>query len=124
MFSMRKLIQAIGASILITVLFSFIIGFFNIPSFNGYIVFQMILTYGSLGYFSVKWNPKTPYTAAFLGATIVSILSILTSYFLLNILVLWDPAGIGRSMTWAVLLTLLVAIITVYMQQRKVGTLV
>lgn len=124
MFSMRKLIQAIGGSILITALFSFIIGFFNIPSFSGYIVFQMILTYGSLGYFSVKWNPKTPYTAAFLGATIVSILSILTSYFLLNILVLWDPAGIGRSMTWAVLLTLLVAIITVYMQQRKVGTLV
>ncbi|EPD51318.1 hypothetical protein HMPREF1210_01916 [Paenisporosarcina sp. HGH0030] len=116
--------QAIGASILITVLFSFIIGFFNIPSFNGYIVFQMILTYVSLGYFSVKWNPKTPYTAAFLGATIVSILSILTSYFLLNVLVLWDPAGIGRSMTWAVLLTLLVAIITVYMKQRKAGTLV
>ncbi|WP_147640302.1 hypothetical protein [Paenisporosarcina sp. HGH0030] len=124
MFSMRKLMQAIGASILITVLFSFIIGFFNIPSFNGYIVFQMILTYVSLGYFSVKWNPKTPYTAAFLGATIVSILSILTSYFLLNVLVLWDPAGIGRSMTWAVLLTLLVAIITVYMKQRKAGTLV
>lgn len=124
MFSMRKLMQAIGASILITVLFSFIIGFFNIPSFNGYIVFQMILTYGSLGYFSVKWNPKTPYTAAFLGATIISILSIFTSYFLLNVLVLWDPAGIGRSMTWAVLLTLLVAIITVYMKQRKAGTLV
>ena len=124
MFSMRKLMQAIGASILITVLVSFIIGFFNIPSFNGYIVFQMILTYGSLGYFSVKWNPKTPYTAAFLGATIVSILSTLTSYFLLNVLVWWDPAGIGRSMTWAVLLTLLVAIITVYMKQRKAGTLV
>lgn len=122
MFRLGKLVQAIGVSILITVLFSFIIGFFNIPSFTGYIFFQMMLTYGSLGYFAVKWNPDTPYTAAFLGATIVSILSIFTAYFLLNILVLWDPAGISRSMTWAILLTMLVAVITVYVKQRKAGS--
>lgn len=126
MFSSRKLLQAVGVSLLITIVISFIVGFFPIPSFSGYVFFQMLITYGSLGYFSAKWNSKTPYTAAFLGGTIVSILSLFTAYFMFNVIILWDPEGVSRSISLAILFTMLVTVVTVFIQQiqlKKAGSL-
>jgi len=121
MFEVKKFLQTVGISIFITVIFSIMIGFIQIPSYGWYVALQMIITYGSLGYFAAKWNPKTPYTAAFLGATVVSILSLCISYFMFSILVFWDPAGIGRSMSLAVTLTMAVTALTVFIQQKKEG---
>jgi len=121
MFEMKKFLQTVGVSILITIIFSVLIGFIQIPSYGWYIALQMLITYGSLGYFAAKWNPKTPYTSAFLGATTISIMSLCISYFMFNILVFWDPAGIGRSISLAVILTLLVTSITVFIQQKRAG---
>jgi hypothetical protein len=121
MFEMKKFLQTVGISVFITIIFSVLIGFIQIPSYGWYIALQMLITYGSLGYFAARWNPKTPYTAAFLGATTISIMSLCISYFMFNILVFWDPAGIGRSISLAVLLTLLVTSITVFIQQKRAG---
>lgn len=119
MFNMKNFFQTIGISIFITIIFSVMIGFIKIPSYNWFVAVQMLITYGSLGYFAAKWSPKTPYTVAFLGATVVSIVSLCVAYFMFDILVFWDPEGIGRSMSLAVTLTIIVTAITLFVQQKR-----
>ena len=121
MFNARKFIQAVGISLLITILTSIILGVVNIQSYPLFIAIQMLATYGSMGYLGAKWNPKTPYFAAYLGAVILSILNFLFAYFIMNVLVFFDPIGINRSMSLAIVLTMLVAVITVFISNKKVG---
>ena len=68
MFNLKNFLQAVGASILLTIVVSFLLGFINLGSYGVFLFVQTILTYGSIGYFSAKWNRETPYTAAYFGA--------------------------------------------------------
>jgi len=121
MFKMKNFLQTIGISIFMTIIFSVMIGFIEIPSYNWYVALQMLVTYGSLGYFSAMWSPKTPYSVAFLGATVVTIVSMSVAYFMFDILVFLDPEGIGRSMSLTVTLTLIVTAITIFLKHRGKG---
>lgn len=121
MFNLIKFIQAVGVSILLTVVVSFVLGFFSIGNYGVFILIQTVLTYGSLGFFTAKWNPKTPYTAAYFGALLISFLSLLLSHFVFNILVFVDPEGISRSMSLAVIVSLAFAAVTVFIQTKREG---
>ena len=123
MFNPIKFIQALGASLLVTIVLSFIIGFIPMKSMNLFFLIQMVLTYGSMGFFASRWNPQTPYTAAYLGAVIISVMSLLLSHYVFNILVFTDPAGISRSFSLAVLTSLLVSYICTVIRTRREGVL-
>ena len=121
MFNTIKFLQALGASLLVTIVVSFIIGFIPMNGMNLFLLIQMVLTYGSMGYFASKMTPQTPYTAAYLGALIISVISLLLSHYVFNILVFTDPQGIARSLSLAVLTSLLVSYIFTVIRAKREG---
>ncbi|MFX3673027.1 MAG: hypothetical protein ACE3JQ_01085 [Paenisporosarcina sp.] len=124
MFNMKKFLQVIGVSIIINVIFSIVMGLSNMENYLLFVFVQMVVTYGSLGVFSVMWVPKTPYISAYLGAVIISLLNILFAYYVFNIMVFVDPEGINRSMSWAVILALITAFITNFVMNKKMGQII
>ena len=123
MFNLKNFLQAVGASILLTIFFSFLLGFIDLGSFGVFMFVQTILTYGSIGYFAAKWNRETPYTAAYFGAIVITLISFIISNYVFNIAVLLDSEGIGSSLSYAVIVSLIFATITVPIQNRREGAM-
>lgn len=123
MFNIIKFLQAVGASLLVTIGLSFIIGFIPMASFGLFLFMQTLLAYGSMGYFAAKWNPDTPYSAAYFGSFILCLINLLVSHYVFNIFVFTDPEGISRSMTLAVLISLLFAYIFTAIRTKREGVL-
>ena len=123
MFNLKNFLQAVGASILLTILVSFILGFIDLGSYGFYLFVQSILTYGSVGYFSAKWNRETPYTAAYFGAIVIALISFIISNYVFNIAILLDSEGIGSNLSYAVIVSLIFAAITVPIQNRREGAI-
>ena len=123
MFNLKNFLQAVGASILLTIFVSFILGFINLGSYGMFLFVQSILTYGSVGYFSAKWNRKTPYTAAYFGAIVIALISFIISNYVFNIAILLDSEGIGSNLSYAVIVSLIFAAITVPIQNRREGAI-
>ncbi|MFC7685693.1 hypothetical protein [Ureibacillus sp. GCM10028918] len=119
MFNTIKFFQAVGASFLVTIIVSFILGFFQFGSYGLFLFVQTIITYGSMGFFASRLNTETPYTAAYLGAIFMSFISILFSHFVLHVYIFTDPNGIARSMSLAVLVSLLFAYITTLIRTKR-----
>ena len=123
MFNLKNFLQAVGASILLTIFVSFILGFINLGSYGMFLFVQSILTYGSVGYFSAKWNRETPYTAAYFGAIVIALISFIISNYVFNIAILLDSEGIGSNLSYAVIVSLIFAVITVPIQNRREGAM-
>jgi len=123
MFNLKNFLQAVGASILLTIFISFILGFIDLGSYGMFLFVQSILTYGSVGYFSAKWNRETPYTAAYFGAIVIALISFIISNYVFNIAILLDSEGIGSNLSYAVIVSLIFAAITVPIQNRREGAI-
>lgn len=123
MFNLKNFLQAVGASILLTIFVSFILGFIDLGSYGMFLFIQSILTYGSVGYFSAKWNRETPYTAAYFGAIVIALISFIISNYVFNIAILLDSEGIGSNLSYAVIVSLIFAAITVPIQNRREGAI-
>lgn len=123
MFNTIKFFQALGASMLLTIVLSFLLGFIPMDSYGLFIVIQTVLTYGSTGFFTAKWNAETPYTAAFLGAIVIAFISFMVSHFVFNILVFANPEGIARSLSYAVIVSLLFAGGTDLIHKKREGVI-
>ena len=123
MFNLKNFLQAVGASILLTIFVSFILGFIDLGSYGMFLFVQSILTYGSVGYFSAKWNRETPYTAAYFGAIVIALISFIISNYVFNIAILLDSEGIGSNLSYAVIVSLIFAAITVPIQNRREGAI-
>lgn len=121
MFNLKNFLQAVGASILLTISVSFLLGFINLGNYGVFLFVQTILTYGSVGYFAAKWNRETPYTAAYFGAIVIALISFILSNYVFNIAVLLDSESIGSSLSYAVIVSILFAAITVPIQKRREG---
>lgn len=121
MFNLKNFLQAVGASILLTIFVSFLLGLINLGSYSAFLFVQTILTYGSIGYFAAKWNRETPYTAAYFGAIVIVLISFIISNYVFNIAVLLDSEAIGSSLSYAVIISLLFAAITVPILNRREG---
>jgi len=122
MFNTKKFFQAMGMSILLTIVISFILGFFPI-NYGIFLTIQTILTYGSMGYFAVRWNSETPYTSAYLGALLLSLLNLVVSFLLFNIDVFGNPEGIVSSISFAVIVSLSFATATAFLKSKREGVL-
>ena len=123
MFNLKNFLQAVGASILLTIFISFLLGFIDLGSFGVFMFVQTIITYGSIGYFAAKWNRETPYTAAYFGAIAIALISFVISNYVFNIAVLVDSEAIGSSLSYAVIVSLIFAAITVPIQNRGEGAI-
>ena len=121
MFNLKNFLQAIGASILLTISISFLLGFFDLGSFGVFLFVQTILTYGSIGYFAAKWNRETPYTAAYFGAIVIVLISFVISNYIFNVAILVDSEAIGSSLSYAIIVSIIFAAITVLIQNRREG---
>ncbi|RHW39910.1 hypothetical protein D1B33_03420 [Lysinibacillus yapensis] len=108
---------------MLTIVISFLLSFIPMESYGLFLLIQTILTYGSVGLFAAKWNPETPYTAAYLGAIMIAFISFLLSHFVFNILVFADPEGIARSLSYAVIVSLLFACGTDLFRKKREGAL-
>ncbi|KGR76453.1 hypothetical protein [Ureibacillus sinduriensis] len=123
MFNTMKFFQTIGVSILLTIVISFLLGFLPIESYGLFLFVQIVLTYGCVGFFAAIWNTETPYTAAYLGSIVIVFINLLVSHFVFNILVFADPEGIGMSLSSAVIVSLLFAVVTVFIRNKREGVL-
>jgi hypothetical protein len=119
MFQTKKFLQIVGISMINTFLISFVLGLINFDSYAVFLIIQLLVTYGTIGILSVLWLPQTPYTAAYLGATSIALLNILFSYYIFNIMVFADPSAINRSMSWAVITSILFVYITKLIKSKN-----
>ncbi|HLR07658.1 MAG TPA: hypothetical protein VK136_00120 [Bacillota bacterium] len=118
MFNFRGFIQTIGVSLIITMVYSFIIGFFNLMSVEWSIFTTFIVSYGSVGVFAPLWNRQTPYFAAFLSAVVLTVLNLLFSIIVLRIQVLAKPDIVNENLFSSTTFTMLIAFLFMQINKR------
>lgn len=119
MFELKKFLQAVGLSLLISLIISIFLGLIQFENYALFLMIQMLSFYGTMGFFAVLFNPKTPFTASYLGAVIIALLNILFSNFVFGIWMFVNPASINNILSFAVLTALTVTAITVFIRNRN-----
>ncbi len=99
MFDAKGFIQALGISILLTVIVSFIIGTIQVLAMEWTIIISFLVSYISIGIFGPMWNRKAPYFAAFLGGITLTVINFLFSIFVLRIPVFLNPDVVRDNLT-------------------------
>ncbi|MGM8214851.1 hypothetical protein ACLIA0_04665 [Bacillaceae bacterium W0354] len=119
MFNTKKFIEAVGISLLITIVFSFLIGFFEFQSVEGLIIINFLVSYVGIGILAPLLNRKTPYTAAFLGAIVVTLINLLFSVYVHKLPVFEFPELINNNLASSVLVTMITALVVVSILKRS-----
>lgn len=118
MFSFRGFIQTIGVSLIIVLVYSFIIGFFNLFPVEWVVFSTFIVSYGSVGVLAPLWNRQTPYFAAFLSAVVLTVLNLLFSVLVLRIPVLFEPNIVNENLLSSVVFAMIIAFFSMKINQR------
>lgn len=121
MFSLKGLLQAVGITLLFTIIISFIIGLFNMPSLPVIIYFLFLFSNIVIGIVAPLKNKHTPYAAAFLGSVSLTVLNYFAAYYMFNVYVLADPVQINNNLLLSTSLSLLAALFVVKIVYRKLG---
>ncbi|MCG7344230.1 hypothetical protein MHZ92_08800 [Sporosarcina sp. ACRSL] len=119
MFETKKFLQAVGLSLLISVVVSTILGLVQFEHQMVFLIIQMLSFYGTMGFFAVVFNPKTPFIASYLGALIIAMLNILFANFVFGIWMFVNPTSINNILSFAVLTALSVTSITLFIKNRS-----
>src|SRR5699024_559063 len=104
--------------LIITMVYSFIIGFFNLMSVEWSIFTTVIVSYGSVGVFAPLWNRQTPYFAAFLSAVVLTVLNLIFSLIVLLIQVLAKPDIVNENLFSSTTFTMLIAFLFMQINKR------
>lgn len=119
MFELKSFLQAVGLSLLISLIISIILGLIQFENYTLFLFIQMLSFYGTMGFFAVFFNPKTPFIASYLGAVIIALLNILFSNFVFGIWMFVNPASINNILSFAVMTALCVTAITLFIRNRN-----
>ncbi|MGM0831159.1 MAG: hypothetical protein ACQEU4_23455 [Bacillota bacterium] len=106
---------------LITILFSFIIGLINIGTVTLFIFVQFLLSNILIGILAPIKNSSTPFTATFLGSVTLTVLNYIVAYYVFNIYVLADPVQINNNLLLSTSISLAVALVYIKFFMRKSG---
>ncbi|MFB4169305.1 hypothetical protein [Virgibacillus sp. JSM 102003] len=118
MLSFRGFIQTIGVTLIITLVYGFIIGFFNLMSVEWVVFSTFIVSYGSVGVLAPLWNKQTPYFAAFLSANVLTVLNLLFSVTVLRMQVLVDPNTVNENLLSSTVFAMLIAFLFMQINNR------
>lgn len=119
MFNLKKFIEALGISVIITIIAGFIIGFFEFPSVEGVIYINFIITYVTVGILMPLFNRKVPYTAAFLGAISMTLINIIFSINVLQLPIFVYPEIVNENLLASTIATMITAVIVVAILNRR-----
>lgn len=119
MFDLKSFLQAVGLSLLISLIISIILGLIQFENYTLFLFIQMLSFYGTMGFFAVFFNPKTPFIASYLGAVIIALLNILFSNFVFGIWMFVNPTSINNILSFAVITALCVTAITLFIRNRN-----
>ncbi|MRG87383.1 hypothetical protein [Salinibacillus xinjiangensis] len=119
MFQLMGFIQAIGVSVLITICFSFMVGFLSLASVEWSVLISFLVSYISIGIFAPLWNRKTPYFATFLGSITIVVINFIFSTIILRIPVLVDPLQVNQNLTASVAVSLSTALLVIPILKRN-----
>ncbi|WP_252502255.1 hypothetical protein [Sporosarcina sp. Marseille-Q4943] len=119
MFETKKFLQAIGLSLLISVVLSFILGLIQFEHQSVFLLIQMLSFYGTMGFFAVVFNPKTPFTASYIGALIIAMLNILFANYVFGVWMFVNPSSINKILSFAVITALSVTAVTLLIKNRS-----
>lgn len=119
MFNLKKFIEALGISVIVTIIAGFIIGFFEFPSVEGVIYINFIITYVTVGILMPLFNRKVPYTAAFLGAISMTLINIIFSINVLQLPIFVYPEIVNENLLASTIATMLTAVIVVSILNRR-----
>ena len=119
MFNLKKFIEALGISVIITIIAGFIIGFFEFPSVEGVIYINFIITYVTVGILMPLFNRKVPYTAAFLGAISMTLINIIFSINVLQLPIFVYPEIVNENLLASTIATMITAVIVVSILNRR-----
>lgn len=119
MFNLKKFIEALGISVIITVIAAFIIGFFEFPTVEGVIYINFIITYVTVGILMPLFNRKVPYTAAFLGAISMTLINIIFSINVLQLPIFVYPEIVNENLLASTIATMITAVIVVAILNRR-----
>lgn len=119
MFNLKGLLQALGLSLLVTMFFSFLFGFFGVVRIEVVIITIFFISYISIGVFAPIWNRKTPYFAAFIGSITLTVVQLSFSSFFLRLPTFIDPIGVNQSLTFNAVLSLLAAWVMITVLNKR-----
>lgn|SRR5690554_3354733 len=119
MFNLKKFIEALGISVIITIIAGFIIGFFEFPTVEGVIYINFIITYVTVGILMPLFNRKVPYTAAFLGAISMTLINIIFSINVLQLPIFVYPEIVNENLLASTIATMITAVIVVAILNRR-----
>lgn len=118
MFNFRGFVKTIGVALIITIVFSFLVGLFNLLSVEWLIFSTFLVSYGSIGILAPLWNKHAPYFATYLSAIVLSVMNILFSIIVLRIPVYFAPDVINENLLSGALLSLFIAYLFIQINNR------
>ncbi|RLQ91158.1 hypothetical protein [Falsibacillus albus] len=119
MFNLKGLLQAMGVSLLLTIIISLVIGMVNSLSITIAVVLMFIASYVSLGVLSPKWNRATPYFASFIGAITLSLINFWFASRFMGVEILTNPEAVNKSLVFSTLTSLITTYIVLQIQRKR-----
>ncbi|GAA0497262.1 hypothetical protein GCM10008986_25290 [Salinibacillus aidingensis] len=118
MFQFTGLIRAMGASIFLTIVISFLLGLMNVLNVQGTIIAAFLITYVSIGILAPLWNRETPYFATFMGSLTLTVLNFIFSIVVLHIPVFTSPLEVNDQITASIVTSFITAFLMITILKR------
>ncbi|WP_218970444.1 hypothetical protein [Cytobacillus gottheilii] len=103
------------------IMISFVIGFVGVNHIGLMLSLMYMFSYLLAGVLAPIWNVNTPYFASFMLSVTLTVLNLLAASYLLNIMVLADPAEINSSFMYNTSLSLLATFAVVKIMEKRRG---
>ncbi|MFE8703875.1 hypothetical protein ACFYKX_25210 [Cytobacillus sp. FJAT-54145] len=119
MFSFSGFVKSLGIVLLVLITISFTVGLLNINHIGVLLTIMYSFTYVLNGVLAPLLNQRTPYFASYLSSITLTVLNLIVAIYLLDVMVLADPAEINRGLFMNSTISLLATFIVVMILKRK-----
>ncbi|MEW9109775.1 hypothetical protein ACQCT6_12235 [Cytobacillus gottheilii] len=121
MFSFSGFLKTLGIVLLVFIALSFVLGFVGLNHMGALLAIMYFFCYLLAGVLAPMWNKKTPYFSSFMLSVTLTVLNLVAAIYLLDVMVLADPAEINSSLVYNTALSLLATFVTVKIMEKRGG---
>ncbi|MGI8386738.1 hypothetical protein [Robertmurraya sp. P23] len=113
MFSFSGFLKTLGIVLLVFITTSFFSGFVMLNQIGTLLSLMYMSCYILAGILAPVWNKKTPYFTSFLLSVTLTVMNLLVAMYLLDVMVLADPAEINSSLVYNTSISLLATFVAI-----------
>jgi hypothetical protein len=113
MFSFSGFLKTLGIVLIVFISISFLSGLVRLNQIGALLSLMYLFCYILAGVLAPIWNNKTPYFASFILSVTLTVINLLVAIYLLDVMVLADPAEINSSLVYNTSISLLATFVAI-----------